>query len=174
MLYTVNCCRQLIIPCNRHACLTVSVLLLQNSCGLFVQSTMQPRLFPALLHFLPLLNCSGTFRCYVSTVGTSEELQRKGKRNGTDGLNLVVAAMQVELVAAQYEQLSFGKAIDAIQKVSARGNLFLQEREPWAAFKKVHTHSHCRDMTFRLPSCRAWHWTCHGWALACLSSQTAL
>ena len=57
--------------------------------------------------------------------------------------------MQVELVAAQYEQLSFGKAIDAIQKVSARGNLFLQEREPWAAFKKVHTHSHCRDMTFQ-------------------------
>lgn len=47
------------------------------------------------------------------------------------------AAVQVELVAAQYEQLSFGKAIDAIQKVSARGNLFLQEREPWAAFKKV-------------------------------------
>ncbi len=61
--------------------------------------------------------------------------------------------MQVELVAAQYEQLSFGKAIDAIQKVSARGNLFLQEREPWAAFKKVHMHAHtharthCRDMT---------------------------
>lgn len=49
------------------------------------------------------------------------------------------AQQQVELVAAQYEQLSFGKAIDAIQKVSARGNLFLQEREPWAAFKKGST-----------------------------------
>ena len=64
------------------------------------------------------------------------------------GLNLEIAVMQVELVAAQYEQLSFGKAIDAIQKVSARGNLFLQEREPWAAFKKVHTHIHtAEDMT---------------------------
>lgn len=47
--------------------------------------------------------------------------------------------VQVALVAAQYEQLSFGKAIDAIQKVSARGNLFLQERQPWTAFKKVST-----------------------------------
>ncbi|DBA97107.1 TPA: hypothetical protein ACH3X1_014878 [Trebouxia sp. C0004] len=46
------------------------------------------------------------------------------------------AQQQVEFVAAQYEQLSFGKAIDAIQRVSARGNLYLQEREPWAAFKK--------------------------------------
>lgn len=45
--------------------------------------------------------------------------------------------MQVALVATQYEQLSFGKAIDAIQKVPARGNLFLQEKEPWTAFKKV-------------------------------------
>lgn len=45
------------------------------------------------------------------------------------------------LIAAHYEQLSFGKAIDAIQKVSARGNLFLQEKEPWAAFKKVTSSS---------------------------------
>ena len=44
-------------------------------------------------------------------------------------------------MAAHYEQLSFGKAIDAIQKVSARGNLFLQEKEPWAAFKKVTSSS---------------------------------
>ena len=48
-----------------------------------------------------------------------------------------VLALQVDLVADQYEQLSFGKAIDAIQNVSARGNLFLQEQAPWAAFKKV-------------------------------------
>jgi len=92
-------------------------------------------------------------------------------------LNLVIAAMQVELVAAQYEQLSFGKAIDAIQKVSGRGNLFLQEREPWAAFKKVHTrastHAHTlqRHDTFRLPRCSAWHWTCYGWVLFCLQYQ---
>ena len=79
--------------------------------------------------------------------------------------------MQVELVAAQYEQLSFGKAIDAIQKVSARGNLFLQEREPWAAFKKVHTHSHCRDVTLQTSQCMALDL---GWVLSCLSSQTAL
>ena len=45
--------------------------------------------------------------------------------------------MQVAVVASHYEQLSFGKAIDAIQKVSARGNLFIQEKEPWSAFKKV-------------------------------------
>lgn len=45
--------------------------------------------------------------------------------------------VQVAVVASHYEQLSFGKAIDAIQKVSARGNLFLQEKEPWSAFKKV-------------------------------------
>jgi len=88
--------------------------------------------------------------------------------NGIDRLNLIIAAMQVKLVAAQYEQLSFGKAIDAIQKVSARGNLFLQEREPWAAFKKVHTHKLQRHYTFRLPSCIAWHLTCHGWVFFCL------
>ncbi len=68
VLYTVNCCHQLVIPCNRHAYLTLSVLLLKTSCSLFVQSTMQPRLFPALLHFLPLSNCSGISRCYVSTL----------------------------------------------------------------------------------------------------------
>lgn len=45
--------------------------------------------------------------------------------------------LQVALVASHYEQLSFGKAIEAIQKVSGRGNLFLQEKQPWTAFKKV-------------------------------------
>lgn len=48
-----------------------------------------------------------------------------------------VCGVQVAVVASHYEQLSFGKAIDAIQKVSARGNLFLHEKEPWSAFKKV-------------------------------------
>ena len=45
--------------------------------------------------------------------------------------------MQISVVAAEYERLSYGKAINAIQALSARGNLFLQERQPWTAFKKV-------------------------------------
>lgn len=86
------------------------------------------------------------------------------------GLNLEITVLQVELVAAQYEQLSFGKAIDAIQKVSARGNLFLQEREPWAAFKKVHTCTHAPGEITRLelPVVVYDTWTCHGWLLFCL------
>lgn len=40
-------------------------------------------------------------------------------------------------MAAGYERLSFGRAIGAVQALSARGNLFLQERQPWTAFKKV-------------------------------------
>lgn len=58
--------------------------------------------------------------------------------------------LQVDIVAAAYERLSFGRAINAIQALSARGNLFLQERQPWTAFKKVQPHVqqlvHCAPM----------------------------
>lgn len=47
-----------------------------------------------------------------------------------------LAQQQVDIVAAGYERLSFGRAIGAVQALSARGNLFLQERQPWTAFKK--------------------------------------
>lgn len=49
----------------------------------------------------------------------------------------VCDALQVDVVAAAYERLSFGRAINAIQALSSRCNLFLQERQPWSAFKKV-------------------------------------
>ena len=103
--------------------------------------------------------------------------QDRACETGFYGLNLEIAVMQVELVAAQYEQLSFGKAIDAIQKVSARGNLFLQEREPWAAFKKVHTHTFTlqrRDISDFPVVVHAWHWTCHGYIPTCHLRGTPL
>ena len=54
-------------------------------------------------------------------------------------LTIVLLSLQADIVAAAYERLSYGRAINAIQALSARGNLFLQERQPWTAFKKVNT-----------------------------------
>ena len=58
--------------------------------------------------------------------------------------------VQVDLIAAHFEQLSFGKATDAIQLVSARANLFLSHKEPWTMFKKVSSQS---DLGKRALSC---------------------
>ena len=44
---------------------------------------------------------------------------------------------QVGEVAAAYEQMAFSEAAAAIQKLSARGNLFMEEQAPWTAFKKA-------------------------------------
>lgn len=68
-------------------------------------------------------NCGGTLPADSSAVPEASPVRQ-------------LAQQQVAVVASHYEQLSFGKAIDAIQKVSARGNLFLHEKEPWSAFKK--------------------------------------
>lgn len=40
-------------------------------------------------------------------------------------------------MAAAYEQMAFSDAAAAIQKLSARGNLFMEEQAPWTAFKKA-------------------------------------
>ena len=45
--------------------------------------------------------------------------------------------LQVGEVAAAYEQMAFSEAAAAIQKLSARGNLFMEEQAPWTAFKKA-------------------------------------
>eukprot|EP00891_Asterochloris_glomerata_P002086 jgi/Astpho2/2086/fgenesh1_pm.00038_%23_66_t len=47
-----------------------------------------------------------------------------------------LAEAQVGEVAAAYEQMAFSDAAAAIQKLSARGNLFMEEQAPWTAFKK--------------------------------------
>ena len=49
--------------------------------------------------------------------------------------------LQVDVVAAAYEQMAFSDAAAAIQKLSARGNLFMEEQAPWTAFKKASCHA---------------------------------
>ena len=40
-------------------------------------------------------------------------------------------------MAVFYERLAFSEAAQAVQKLSTRGNLFMEEQAPWTAFKKA-------------------------------------
>ncbi len=59
-------------------------------------------------------------------------------------------------MAAAYEQMAFSDAAAAIQKLSARGNLFMEEQAPWTAFKKAS----CRLLEGLSPTAELdWHVT---------------
>ena len=52
-------------------------------------------------------------------------------------LSLDALILQVATVAEAYQDLRINEAVDAALAVPGRGNQYINEREPWTAFKKV-------------------------------------
>ncbi len=50
---------------------------------------------------------------------------------------IAAVAEHIPQAAASYERMAFHTAAEAVLAIAGRGNLFLEEKAPWTAFKKV-------------------------------------
>lgn len=68
-------------------------------------------------------NCGGVMPVDAAAIPDSNPLR-------------VLAQEKVPVVTAAYERMRFGEACEAALAISSRGNQYLEEVAPWAAFKK--------------------------------------